>query len=178
MRDAPLHGLIAEFDEPGKVLAGARAAYEAGYRKMDAYTPFAVEDLAEALGMKKTAVPAITLVCAIIGGATGYGMQLFSATVHYPINVGGRPLHSWPAFVPITFELTVLFGALGAVIGMLALNGLPRLHHPVFETPFFTERNQSHFYLCIERLDPRFDEDATAEFLRKLAPLHVWEVRE
>jgi hypothetical protein len=173
-----LHGLIAEFDEPSKVLAAARAAYESGFRKMDAYTPFPVEDLAETLGMKKTGVPLIALICGILGGATGYGMQFFSATIHYPLNVGGRPLHSWPAFVPITFELTVLFGAVGAVLGMLALNGLPRLNHPIFDTPFFAERNQSHFYLCIESGDSRFDEDTTAKFLRSLTPLNVWEAPE
>ena len=178
MKAPRLHGLVAEFDESAKVLAAARAAYEKGYRNMDAFTPYNVEALAEALGMKRNGVPLITLICGITGGLTGYGMQFFAATIHYPLNVGGRPLHSWPAFVPITFELTILFAALGGVIGMLALNRLPRLNHPIFETPFFTERNESHFYLCIESSDRRFDLEDTGAFLRSLAPLKVWEVPE
>lgn len=171
-----LHGLIAEFDEPGPLLEATRRAYAAGYRRLDAYTPFHVEGVVEALGMRNTGVPIITLLCGIIGGLAGYGMQYFAAVIHYPLNVGGRPLHSWPAFVPITFELTILFAALGTVIGMLMLNGLPRHHHPVFEAPFFEERNQSHFYLCIEARDPLFDRDGTQNFLLEQKPTHVWEV--
>jgi hypothetical protein len=118
----------------------------------------------------------ITLLCALTGGLTGYGMQFYTATIHYPLNVGGRPPHSWPSFVPITFELAVLFAALGTVIGMLLLNGLPRPHHPIFETPFFEERNQSHFYLCVEACDPLFDLEGTRSFLLKQNPANVWEV--
>lgn len=176
MKDGGVYGLIAEFEEPEQVLEATRQASAAGYRRMDAYTPFLVEGLAEELGMHKTGVPPITLLFGIVGGLGGYGMQYFAATIHYPINVGGRPLHSWPAFVPITFELTVLFAALGTVIGMLLLNGLPRHHHPVFETPHFEQRNQSHFYLCIEARDPLFDRAGTQDFLLKLKPAHVWEV--
>jgi hypothetical protein len=176
MKDDRIYGLIAEFDEPEQVLEATRQAFALGYRRIDAYTPFHVEGLAEALGMRNTGVPLITLLCGITGGLTGYGMEYFSATIHYPINVGGRPLHSWPAFVPITFELTVLFAALGTVIGMLLLNGLPRPHHPVFETPFFEERNQSHFYLCIEAKDPLFDRSRTQDFLQKQNAANVWEV--
>jgi len=176
MSEKRLHGLIAEFDEPEKVLEGARVAFKAGYRNMDAYTPYPMEGLAEALGMKRNGVSLITLLGGITGGCTGYGMQYFSATIHYPLNVGGRPLHSWPAFIPITFELTVLFAALAGAIGMLALNGLPRLNHPVFDTPHFAERNQSHFYLCIEQSDRKFVTDETEVFLRSLHPLQVWEV--
>lgn len=176
MNASSLHGLIAEFDEPGPLLEATRKAYAAGYRRLDAYTPFHVEGVVEALGMRNTGVPIITLLCGIVGGLTGYGMQYFAAAIHYPLNIGGRPLHSWPAFVPITFELTILFAALGTVIGMLLLNGLPRHHHPVFETPFFEERNQSHFYLCIEACDPLFERDGTQNFLRQQKPAHVWEV--
>jgi hypothetical protein len=176
MKDDSIYGLIAEFDEPEQVLEATRHAFAQGYRRIDAYTPFLVEGLAEALGMHNTGVPLITLLCGITGGVTGYGMEYFAAAIHYPINVGGRPLHSWPAFVPITFELTVLFAALGTVIGMLLLNGLPRPHHPVFETPFFEERNQSHFYLCIEAKDPLFDRSGTQDFLLKQNPANVWEV--
>jgi hypothetical protein len=174
--DEKVYGLIAEFDEPAEVLAAARQAFATGYRRLDAYTPFHVDGLAEALGMRNTGVPTITLLCGITGGLTGYGMQWFTATIHYPLNVGGRPLHSWPAFVPITFELTILFAALGTVIGMLLLNGLPRPHHPVFETPFFEQRNQSRFYLCIEASDPMFDRERVREFLQKQKPANVWEV--
>ncbi|TCO87229.1 quinol:cytochrome c oxidoreductase membrane protein [Chthoniobacter flavus] len=176
MKENGIYGLIAEFEEPDQVLAAARQARAAGYRRVEAYTPYLVEDLAEELGMHNTGVPLICLLCGITGGLGGYGMEYFAAAIHYPINVGGRPLHSWPAFIPITFELTVLFAALGTVIGMLILNGLPRPHHPVFETPFFEQRNQSHFYLCIEAKDPLFDRTITQEFLLKQKPAHVWEV--
>ena len=176
MNSSELHGLIAEFDEPEALIEAARQAYAAGYRRLDAYTPFHVEGLVEALGMHNTGVPIITLLCGITGGLTGYGMQYFAAAIHYPLNIGGRPLHSWPSFIPITFELTVLFAALGTVVGMLMLNGLPRPHHPVFETPFFEERNQSHFYLCIEARDPLFDRGETQQFLLKQKPANVWEV--
>jgi len=176
MKANGLYGLIAEFNEPEQVLVAAQRARAAGYRRLDAFTPYHVEGLAEELGMHSTGVPVITLLCGMTGGLTGYGMQFFAATIHYPLNVGGRPLHSWPAFVPITFELTILFAALGTVIGMLLLNGLPRPHHPVFETPFFETRNQSRFYLCIEARDPLFDPLATQEFLLQQNPAHVWEV--
>lgn len=176
MNAARLYGLIAEFAEPEPLLTAARQAHAEGYRHVDAFTPYHVEGLAEAIGMHRTGVPLVTLICALAGATTGYGMQLYSATMDYPINVGGRPLHSWPSFVPITFELAVLFGAFGAAIGMLLLNGLPRPHHPVFETPFFSERNQSHFYLCIEAADTRFDRARTEDFLRKHNPANIWEV--
>jgi hypothetical protein len=176
MNSAELHGLIAEFDEPQALLNAARQAYAAGYRRLDAYTPFHVDGVVEAIGMHNTGVPIITLLCGIAGGLTGYGMQYFAAAIHYPLNIGGRPLHSWPSFIPITFELTVLFAALGTVIGMLMLNGLPRPHHPVFETPFFEERNQSHFYLCIEARDPLFDRSETQQFLLTQKPANIWEV--
>jgi Protein of unknown function (DUF3341) len=176
MNESTLHGLVAEFESAPPVLAAAKAAYAAGYRSMDAYTPYPVEDLAEALGVKKSRVSLITLICALCGSTTGYLMQYFSATSDYPINVGGRPLHSWPAFIPITFELTVLFGAIGGVIGMLALNGLPRPHHPIFETPHFEQRNASRFYLCIEASDPLFDQHKTKAWLETLQPAAVWEV--
>jgi hypothetical protein len=176
MKTDALYGLIAEFTEPAHVLKATEHAYAAGYRRLDAFTPFRVEGLAEALGLRNTGVPIITLLCGITGGLTGYGMQFYAATAHYPLNVGGRPLHSWPAFVPIAFELTVLFAALGTAIGMFLLNGLPRPHHPVFETPFFEERNQSHFYLCIEARDPLFDREGTKSLLLTQNPAHVWEV--
>ena len=171
-----LHGLVAEFTEPGDLLRAARQAFAAGFRKMDAYTPFPVEGLAEAIGFPRTRVPLVTLLGGCAGGALGYGMQWYSAVYAYPLNVGGRPLHSWPAFVPITFELTVLCAAFGAVFGMLALNRLPEPHHPIFDTPFFEQRNASRFYLCLEADDPLFHSQSAREFLRSTRPQHIWEV--
>ncbi|MBN8421305.1 MAG: DUF3341 domain-containing protein [Verrucomicrobia bacterium] len=172
-----LYGLVAEFVEPKDLLAAVNEARNASYSHMDAYTPYPVEGLAEKLGMRSNAVPLITLLCGIAGGTIAYGMQYYSAVIDYPLNVGGRPLHSWPAFVPILFELTILGAAIGAVFSMIFLNGLPRLHHPIFETPFFTARNASRFYLCIEACDPQFDESKTRALLEKQSPAIIWEVR-
>jgi hypothetical protein len=174
----PLHGLVAEFSTAETLLEATREAWRLGYRKMDAYTPYLVDGLAEALGVTTTGVPLLTLLGGIIGGATGLGMQVYSAAYDYPLNIGGRPLHSWPAFVPIAFELTILGACLAALFGMLALNRLPRPHHPIFDTPFFAERNGSNFYLCIEATDPLFDSKQTAAFLRTQWSQHVWEVPE
>lgn len=174
--NAALHGIIAEFLEPAEVLAATRMAYARGYRRMDAYTPYVVEELAEALGQKTTGVPLVTLLCGLTGGLAGFFMQYYSATVSYPLNVGGRPLDSWPMFVPITFELTILFGALGTALAMFAMNGLPCLHHPVFDTPFFETHSHSRFYLCIEAGDPGFSPEAVREFLAQQHPSAIWEV--
>jgi hypothetical protein len=170
------YGLVAEFADPDTLLDAIKAARERGYRKMDAYAPCPVDGLAEALGVRFTGVPFVCLCGGLTGGAIAYGMQCYSAVYDYPLNVGGRPLHSWPSFLVITFELTVLFAALSAAIGMLMLNGLPRPHHPIFNTPFFAERNSSRFYLCIEECDRRFDSIETMAFLKAQRPLHVWEV--
>lgn len=176
MSEPTLHGLVAEFLEPAPLLAAVEAARRERYRHMDAYTPFPVDGLAEALGMRFTGIPLTTLICGILGGSFGFGMQTYSAVIDYPLNIGGRPLFSWPAFVPITFELTVLAAAGSAALSMLIFNGLPRPHHPIFETPFFRERNASRFYLCIEARDRRFDAAKTKAFLASLQPEHVWEV--
>ncbi|MDB6137924.1 MAG: quinol:cytochrome c oxidoreductase rane protein [Verrucomicrobiaceae bacterium] len=176
MNNGPLHGLVAEFEEAPQVVAAARQAHALGYRAMDAYTPFAVEGLAEALQAETKRVALVTLICALTGSITGYGMQYYSAVMDYPLNVGGRPLHSWPMFVPITFELTVLFGAIGGVLGMLIMNGLPHPHHPIFDTPFFEQRCASRFYLCLEATDPLFEEEKTRTQLLAMQPAQVWEV--
>ncbi|WP_395747395.1 DUF3341 domain-containing protein [Prosthecobacter sp.] len=173
---ARIHGTVGEFAEVSAVLAAAKKAREAGFAKLEAYTPYAVEGLAEVLGMRRTAVPLITLAGGLLGGLVGYGMMWYSATIAYPLNVGGRPLHSWPAFIPITFELTILGAALACVFGMLALNGLPRLHHPIFNTPGFTAGNASHSYLCICAKDTRYDAAKAAELLRQAGAQNVWEV--
>jgi hypothetical protein len=175
-QSAALHGIIAEFATPEELLHAAQATYREGYRKIDAYSPYAVEGVAEAIGFHKTNIPLVVLLGGILGALTAYGMEWYSAAISYPFNVGGRPLHSWPSFVPITFELTVLFAALAGVIGMLAMNGLPRPYHPVFNAPEFKLASQTRFFLCIEAGDSLFDLNLTHKFLATLHPISVREV--
>ena len=172
----PIYGLLAEFDSAQALVTATHQAYATGYRRMDAYTPFPVEGLADALGFRKTRVPLIVLLGGILGGTGGYFMLYYSAVISYPINVGGRPFHSWPAFIPITFELTILGAALFAVLGMLALNGLPMPYHPVFNAPRFALASRDRFFLCIEATDPLFDSERTRGFLIGLQPREVAEV--
>jgi Protein of unknown function (DUF3341) len=146
-----LYGLMAEFATPEELLRAAQGAHDAGYRKMHAYSPSQVDGVAEASGFKKTRVPLVVLIGGIIGALTAYGMQYYSAVHDYPLNVGGRQLHSWPAFSPITFELTVLFAAFAAVFGMLAMNRLSRPCHPVFNVPEFKLASQTRFFLCCKQ---------------------------
>ena len=176
MNDADLYGIMAEFREPEQLLAATRAAYEAGYRKMDAYSPYAVEGVAEALGFQKTRIPLIVLLGGITGALTAYGMQWYSAVIDYRLDVGGRPPHSWPAFVPITFELTILFAAIAGLIGMLYLNGLPKPYHPVFNAPEFKLASQTRFFLCIEAEDHVFHAEEVRQFFLSLGPEKVMEV--
>ena len=172
----PLYGLMAEFEDPKTLVDVARRAYEQGYRQMDAYSPFPIEELSEAIGIHHTAVPLLVLLGGIAGAATGFGLQYWVAAIAYPLNVGGRPFNSWPSFIPVTFELTVLFAALTAVFGMLALNRLPMPYHPVFNVPRFALATRDRFFLCIEAEDPKFDLHATREFLETFAPREVSEV--
>ena len=172
----PIYGLMADFDDSDDLLAAARQAYAEGYRKMDAYTPFPVEGLAEAIGFRRNRVALIVLIGGIAGCLSGFLLQYYVAVINYPINVGGRPLNSWPAFIPITFEFTVLFGALFAVFGMLALNGLPMPYHPVFNVPGFELASRNRFFLCIESEDPKFDRKRTEDFLKGLSSRAVSEV--
>ena len=171
-----LYGLLAEFETPDALLLAAQKAYAKGYRKMDAYSPYPVEELAEAIGFEKTRVPLVVLIGGIAGGLTAYVMQYYSAVWDYPLNVGGRPLHSWPAFIPITFELTVLFAAFAAVFGMLLMNGLPKPYHPVFNVPEFKLASQTRFFLCLEANDSQFRPAETRGFLETLGALAVREV--
>jgi hypothetical protein len=165
------YGLMAEFETAEEVLAATARARQAGYRDMDAYTPYTVEGLAEILGMRATRLPFVVLVGGLVGAGVGFLMQYWSMAVDYPINVGGRPYNSWPVFIPITFEVMVLVASFAAFFGVLFLNGLPRPHHPVFNEPRFVRASQDRFFLCIEATDPRFDRQATEDFLVGLHPL-------
>ena len=173
-----VYGLMAEFEEPGDLVAAAHRAREAGYRRMDAYSPLPIEELHEALGFHDRRLPLIVLVGGMIGAVAGYGLQWWASTIAYPLNVGGRPLHSWPAFIPVTFEVTILIAALSAVFGMLALNGLPQPYHPVFNVPRFALASRNRFFLCIEARDPQFDLQKTRTFLEALNPREVSTVAE
>jgi hypothetical protein len=174
----PLYGLIAEFASPVELIEAARRAHEAGYRRMDAYTPYPIHELAEALQLPRTKLPVLVLIGGALGGATGLLMQWFATVVHYPINVGGRPLASWPSYIPITFELTVLFAAIAAVFGMLGLNGLPMPYHPVFNVPRFALASRDRFFLCIESVDPLFGLEKTKAFLSSLGAREISVVEE
>ena len=172
----PIYGLIAEFASPAALVEAAHRAHAEGYRRMDAYSPFPVEELAEAIGFKKTRIPLVVFTGGLLGCIGGFFMQYYAAVIDYPLNIGGRPLNSWPAFIPVTFEMTILGGALFAVLGMLALNGLPMPYHPVFHVPRFALATRDRFFLCIEATDPKFDREATARFLAGLQPFEVSEV--
>lgn len=176
MEQQGLYGLMAEFDTPAALVAAARASREAGYRKMDAYSPVPIEELHDALGLPETKLPFIVLGGAIVGGLAGYGLQFWASVIEYPLNIGGRPLHSWPSFLVPTFETTILFSALAAVFGMLALNGLPMPYHPVFNDKRFVMASRDRFFLCIESADPKFDLAQTRRFLEGLEPREVCDV--
>ncbi|HWS90783.1 MAG TPA: DUF3341 domain-containing protein [Pyrinomonadaceae bacterium] len=170
------YGLMAEFDNPSDAVAAARRVHEEGYKRIDAFSPYPVEELSEAIGVHKTYMAPVVLTGGILGGLAGYLLQFYVHTIYYPINVGGKPLHSWPAFIPITFEMTVLGAALFAVFGMLAMNGLPEPYHPVFNAPNFALASRDRFFVLIESTDPKFDRERTAEFLRTLGPREVTDV--
>src|SRR3954453_3093396 len=171
-----LYGLLAEYKSPEALIEAAEKTYARGYRRIDAYSPFPVEGLAEAIGFHSNRMPLIVLIGGVLGGIGAYFMMWYSAVINYPLNVGGKPLHSWPAFVPITFEVTVLVASLSAVLGMLGLNGLPMPHHPLFYVPDFTRASRSRFFLCIQADDPMFDLDETRAFLEDLEPRRILEV--
>lgn len=176
MAVANLYGLLAEFDDPNELVAASHHVLAAGYRRFDAYSPFPVHGLADAVGFYKTRISLVVLVGGILGGVGGYIMQYWMTVIDYPINVGGRPLHSWPSFLPATFECTILLAALSGVLGMLALNGLPRPHHPLFNVPEFDRASSDRFFLCVEARDPQFHEETTRKLLESLKPVGVFDV--
>ncbi|HBY99033.1 MAG TPA: DUF3341 domain-containing protein [Chloroflexi bacterium] len=169
---------MAEFEGPDELVEATRRAREAGYRKVDAYSPFPVEGLADELGFHRTWISLIVLIGGVIGGVSGYALQYYISVVSYPLNVAGRPLNSWPMFVPVVFELTILFAGLFALFGMLALNGLPMPYHPVFNVPRFALATRDRFFLVIETSDPNFEYSATRRFLESLEPREVSDVPE
>jgi hypothetical protein len=169
-KDPKYFGLMAMYADPEDLIHAAEQTRHAGYRHIDAYTPFPVHGLADAVGLRKTRLPAIVFCGGLTGAIVGFGMQYISNVWHYPINIGGRPMNSWPAFIIPTFECTILFSAFSAVFGMLALNGLPQPYHPLFNVPAFELASRSHFFLTIETTDPKFNVDETRRFLEQLTP--------
>lgn len=171
-----IYGVMGEFETPDKLIHAVEKVREAGYRRFEAFSPFPVEGLSEAMGLKRNLVPLITLIGGLTGGIGGFGFQYWVAAITYPLNIGGRPFNSWPAFIPVTFELTILGASLAAVFGMLALNGLPQPHHPVFNVHRFSHASADRFFVCIESRDPKFQLAETARFLQGLEAHHVSEV--
>jgi Protein of unknown function (DUF3341) len=171
-----VYGLMAEFEDANALTEAAKRTYAAGYRKMDAYSPFPIEPVWEAMGMHERPVSFFVLCGGIVGMIGGFGLCYWVSTIAYPLNVGGRPFNSWPSFIPVTFELTVLIASFAAVISMLALNGLPMPYHPVFNVPSFLRASQDRFFLSIEAADPKFDRTATHDFLKSLKPKEINEV--
>jgi hypothetical protein len=167
------YGLIAEFDSPSAVVAAARRTYGAGYRRINAYSPFPIEELSEAIGYHRDYVALCTLICGVIGALGGFMLQYWTGGIDYPINVGGRPLMSLPAFIPITFECTVLLAAFGAFIGNLMMNRLPQPYHPAFNVPSFARASQDRFFLCVKSDDPMYNKARTHDFLESLGAIEV-----
>jgi hypothetical protein len=170
---AGLYGLLAEFDSADALLAAAQRVREAGFTKTDAFSPFPIHGLAEAIGFREHLVPKFVLAGGIAGALTGYGLEYWSSVIEYPMNIGGRPFHAWVSFIPPAFETTILFAAFTAAIAMIALNGLPQPYHPVFNAPRFSLASQDKFFLVIEAADPRFDLEGTRAWLARLHPREV-----
>jgi hypothetical protein len=176
VKDASTYGLMAEFDNVNDVITAARRVYGAGYRKIDAYSPFPLEELSEAIGFQKNGVALVCLIGGLLGGSAAFTLQWWISNVSYPVNIGGRPLNSWPSFIIVTFEMTILFSGLSAVFGMLALNGLPMPYHPVFNVPQFESVTKDHFFIVIFSSDKNYDPAQTRKFLEELGPISVAEV--
>lgn len=171
-----IYGVMAEFDTPTALVRAARRTYEAGYRNIDTFSPFPIEESWEAIGHHDRRLSFIVLAGGVTGLLAGIGLQMWVHTVAYPLNIGGKPLNSWPMFVPVAFEMTILFAALSAVLGMIVLNGLPQPYHPVFNVPRFEHASRDKFFLLVESTDPKFDRAGTVDFLKGLNPNEVNEV--
>lgn len=176
MERRSLYGLMAEFDNADALLKAAQRTYDEGYRRMDAYSPFPIHGLAQAVGYRHRILPWLVLAGGILGGVAGFSLQYWVSVIELPLNIGGRPLNSWPSFIPVTFECTILGAALTAVLGMLALNGLPKPYHPVFNAERFRLASSSRFFLCIEAADRKFEQSAVTAYLKSLSPYGVIEV--
>ena len=173
MKPRGTYGLMAEFNSATELVEASRKTYAEGYRKMDAYSPFPIHELDEALGITRSKLPWIIFLGGLLGGSAGYGLEYWIHVIYYPLNIGGKPLHSWPNFIPVW----LLGASLAAVVGMLALNGLPQPYHPVFNVESFVKgANRDKFFLAIESVDPRFKLEETKKFLSTLTPAAVWEV--
>jgi hypothetical protein len=171
-----IYGLIAEFDTATDLVEASKAAYAAGYRKMDAYSPFPIEEASEAIGFHKSRVPLVVLLGGLLGGLSGFALQYWINVIAYPLNIGGKPYDSWPAFIVPTFEMTILFAGLSGVFGMFALNGLPMPYHPLFHVEQFSRVTRDKFFLCVEAVDPKFDVVDTQRFMESLKPVSIEEV--
>ena len=172
----PLYGVIAEFEGPNELVHAARHVYDQGYRRINGYSPYPIEELSEAIGFTHTSLPLIVFIGGVLGGLAGFFMQYYMEVIDYPLNVGGKPFNSWPAFIPITFEMTVLSAAFSAVLGMLILNRLPQPYHPVFNVPNFAMATRDRFFLAVEANDPKFDHDRVTSLLRSLNAVEVSDV--
>jgi hypothetical protein len=175
-KEEEIYGLMAEFDSPSAVVAAARRTYAAGYRRINAYSPFPIEELSEAIGYHRDYVALCVLICGLLGAAGGFALQYWTAAIAYPLNVGGRPLLSLPAFIPVTFECTVLLAAFGAFIGNLMMSRLPQPYHPVFNVPGFARASQDRFFVCVKADDPRFSATETRAFFESLGATEVTDV--
>jgi len=171
-----LYGVMAEFDNPSDLVAAARRTYEAGYRRINGYSPYPIEELSEAIGFTHTSLPLLVFIGGVVGGLGGFFMQYWMEVLNYPLNVGGKPFNSWPAFIPITFECTILVAAFVAVFGMLALNKLPQPYHPVFNAPNFALATRDRFFLVVEASDRKFKHEAVTEFMKELQPKDLVDV--